>query len=145
ELRRAPRPVADDLEPLAALAAGDGAEAVAVDPLEDCRPPPVRRRDGARLEAALAPREDELVALRPPAAEHAREVRRDGLTRPPRLRLGLRVEHGRGELGAHGDGVEVRRRVGEHRGADAGLLLDEQGRDAADRAAVVADVDALAE
>src|SRR5438105_14317446 len=40
ELRRLPVLAADDLEPLAALAAGDGAEAVAVDALEDRRPPP---------------------------------------------------------------------------------------------------------
>src|SRR5207244_10708172 len=85
ELRRLPLAVADDLEPLAALPAGDRAETVAVHALEDRRPPPFGRPGSACLEVAVAPGEHELGALRPPAPEHALELRRSGRPGPPRL------------------------------------------------------------
>src|SRR5919198_2176997 len=55
ELRRRAVGVADDLERLAALAAGDRPEAVAVHALEDGRRPPLRSSGPVRLEAAVAP------------------------------------------------------------------------------------------
>src|SRR5205085_8408712 len=69
ELRDAAVRVSDDLEELAALAAAHRAEPVLAGRLEDRRLAPVGRLRGPRLEPSLAPREDELRPLRPPAAE----------------------------------------------------------------------------
>src|SRR5437588_7615362 len=83
ELRRRAVALAHDLEPLAALAAGDRAEAVALHALEDGRTPPLGRPGAPCLQPAFAPGEDELGALRSPAPEDAREIGRCGLARPP--------------------------------------------------------------
>src|SRR5204863_1394900 len=120
-----PRPVglADDLEPFATLAAADRAEPVVFRRLEDGRPPPLRRAGRPSLEATVAPRDDELGALGPPAPEERRDLRRRGRrTRPPRLRL-RRVDRGRDEVERERPDVEARRRVRERDGADTSLRL----------------------
>src|SRR5919198_1054264 len=86
---------------------------VAVVALEDRRLPPLGCAGTASLQAAVAPAEDELGALRPPAPEDAGQIRRCGLPRPPRLHLPLGVEHRPRELGSDGDRVEARGRVRE--------------------------------
>src|SRR5205823_3897510 len=136
ELRGTPVLVSDDLEQLASLAARDGAETVAFDVLEDGGAPPLGRGGETRLEAPGAPTEDELVALRPPAPEDARERRRGRLARPPELRL-LGLERGRRELPREAGRIERSRRVREHGRPDPGLGLHDDARDAADRASVV--------
>src|SRR5437588_13026220 len=83
ELRRAALRVAHDLERLPALPSRDGAEAIAVDALEDRGSPPRRRGAVTRLQVAFVPAEDELVALRPPATQDACELGRRRLTRSP--------------------------------------------------------------
>src|SRR5205807_7958034 len=92
ELRRTALRVAHDLERFPALPSRDGAEAIAVDALEDRGSPPRRRGAVTRLQVAFAPAEGELVALRPPAAQDARDLRRRRVIRSPRFDLRLGAE-----------------------------------------------------
>ena len=65
---RPDEPLAVDAQPLAALAAAGGDPAVGV-ALERRLAPAGQRADDLRLQRAVLPPEDELVPLRPPAAE----------------------------------------------------------------------------
>src|SRR5206468_12001282 len=89
QLDHAPALVADELEQLAALAAGNRPVPVVADLLEDRR-----RRAGAlrrsALEPPLAPPELELRALRPPRPERVLEPGRHRLARAPRRGVGRR-------------------------------------------------------
>src|SRR5438105_13499099 len=145
ELRRTAFRVAQDLERLPALPSRDGAEAIAVDALEDRGSPPRRRGAVTRLQVAFVPAEGELVALRPPATQDACELGRRRLTRSPGLDLRLGVERSRRELSGHGDRIEACRRVRQDDRSDTALLLHDKRRDGAHRAALVPGEDPVAE
>ena len=83
ELRRRPRVVAGDAEQLAELAALDDAPAIVRLGLEPRHAAAGRAVDELEPEPAAAPGEDELRSLRPPAAEHRRDVVRCAVVRTP--------------------------------------------------------------
>jgi hypothetical protein len=145
ELADAPVRVADDLEQLALLRAGDAAEAVFGLLPEDRRRQRRRCCRVAELQPSLPERDHDLAPLRPPAPEQRLELGRDGLCGLPGLRLPrVCLDRLHGQLPQELLDLHARAGVDEDDGAGPFLRRDGQAREEPRHRPAVADEDAVA-